>query len=360
MRERQAIEMNDDSWKPRKVVIVGAGAVGSTFAYALAQAGLADEIALHGANRELALGQVLDLAHGQAFFPSVQIREAQAADYADARLIVITAGVRQRPGESRLALLQRNVQIIHDIIDEIVLQNSTAVILIVSNPVDVLTYVAHKRSGWPRGRIIGSGTVLDSARFRHLLSQHFGVDVHNVHAYILGEHGDSEFAAWSMTNMGGMPIEQFCRQCAKCDDWTAARRRLTEQVKHSAYHIIDYKGTTSFAVGLALTQIAAAILRNQHGVLTVSSVLEGEYGLSGVSLGIPCILSQRGVEKVLEVALPADELEALAKSAAVLRQAIAEIHLPLNPSRKPDASEPPRATNNEDRPDGRQPSGVHA
>src|SRR5208283_1041608 len=215
--------MNHESWKPRKVVIVGAGAVGSTFAYTLAQSGLAEEIALLDANHELAMGQVLDLAHGQAFFPSVQIREAQASDYVDARLIVITAGAKQQSGESRLELLQRNITIIHNIIDEIVRQKSPAVVLIVSNPVDILTYIAHRRSGWPRGRILGSGTVLDSARFRHLLSQHCGVDVHNVHAYILGEHGDSEFAAWSMTNVAGVPIEQYCRLCLKCEDWKAAR-----------------------------------------------------------------------------------------------------------------------------------------
>ena len=211
--------MNDNNWKPRKVVIVGAGAVGSTFAYALAQSGLADEIGLRDANHELAMGQVLDLAHGQAFFPSVQIHEAQKADYADAHLIVITAGSKQRSGESRLALLQRNAKIIQDIMDEITEQNSPAIVLVVTNPVDVLTYVAQKRSRWPRGRVIGSGTVLDSARFRHLLSQHCGVDVHNVHAYILGEHGDSEVAAWSMTNMAGVPIEQFCPLCGKCGDW---------------------------------------------------------------------------------------------------------------------------------------------
>ncbi len=300
-------------------MIVGAGAVGSTFAYALAQSGLADEIVLRDANQELARGQVLDLAHGQAFFPPVQIREARELDYADARMIVITAGSKQRPGESRLELLQRNVGIIHSIIDEIVLQKSAAVVLIVSNPVDILTYVAQKRSGWPRGRIIGSGTVLDSARLRYLLSQHCGVDVHNVHGYVLGEHGDSEFAAWSMTNMGGMPIEQFCRLCLKCDDWLTARARIAEAVKHSAYHIIDYKGATWFAVGLALTRIAAAILRNQHGVLTVSAVLEGEYGLSGLSLGVPCMVSRKGIERILEVDLPAEEQSSLAKSAAVVR-----------------------------------------
>jgi L-lactate dehydrogenase len=319
--------MNDAPWKTRKVVIVGAGAVGSTFAYTLAQSGLADEIALRDHNHELAMGQVLDLAHGQAFFPSVQIRVAQAEDYADAHMIVITAGAKQRPGESRLDLLQRNVKITYDIVDEIVLQKSSAVVLIVSNPVDILTYAAYKRSGWPRGRIIGSGTVLDSARFRYLLSQHCGVDVHNVHAYILGEHGDSEFAAWSMTNLAGLPIEQFCQLCSKCGDPHAARNEVAEDVKNSAYHIIDYKGSTWFGVGLALTRIAAAILRNQHGVLTVSAVLEGEFGLNGVSLGVPCILAQNGVERVLQVTLPPNEQSALVKSAAILRETIEQLEL---------------------------------
>jgi L-lactate dehydrogenase len=273
------------------------------------------------------MGQVLDLAHGQAFFPSVQIRVAQAEDYADAHMIVITAGAKQRPGESRLDLLQRNVKITYDIVDEIVLQKSSAVVLIVSNPVDILTYAAYKRSGWPRGRIIGSGTVLDSARFRYLLSQHCGVDVHNVHAYILGEHGDSEFAAWSMTNLAGLPIEQFCQLCSKCGDPHAARNEVAEDVKNSAYHIIDYKGSTWFGVGLALTRIAAAILRNQHGVLTVSAVLEGEFGLNGVSLGVPCILAQNGVERVLQVTLPPNEQSALVKSAAILRETIEQLEL---------------------------------
>jgi L-lactate dehydrogenase len=319
--------MNNEHWKSRKVVIVGAGAVGSTFAYTLAQSGLADEIGLLDANHELAMGQVLDLAHGQAFFPSVQIREAQKADYADAHLIVITAGARQRPGESRLALLQRNADIIQNIMDEILQQNSPAVVLVVSNPVDILTYVAQKRSGWPRGQVIGSGTVLDSMRFRYLLSQHCGVDVHNVHAYVLGEHGDSELAAWSMTNMAGMPIEQFCSFCKKCNNREVSRRKIAEAVKNSAYHIIDYKGATWFAVGLALTRIAATILRNQNSVLTISAVLKGEYGLSGVSLGVPCIVSQKGVERILQVNLPPEEQNALEKSATVLREMIAQLKL---------------------------------
>ena len=323
--------MGAGHWKSRKVVIVGAGAVGSTFAYTLAERGLADEIVLLDANRDLAMGQALDLAQGQAFFPSTQIRVGQPSDYADASLIVITAGAKQQPGETRLELVQRNAVIIRSLIDDIVRRNSSAIVLIVSNPVDVLTYVAHKRSGWKRGRIMGSGTVLDSARFRHLLARHCGVDVHNVHAQIMGEHGDSEFAAWSITNMAGMPMDQYCRLCAKCDDWHAVRRGVADEVRHSAYHIIGYKGATWFAVALALAQIAGAILRNQRSVLTVSAVLEGEYGLSGVSLGVPSIVSSKGIEQILEAELPPDEQQALAKSADTLREIIAKLELAGSP-----------------------------
>jgi L-lactate dehydrogenase len=319
--------MESEHWKSRKVVIVGAGAVGSTFAYTLALRGLADEIVLIDYNRDLAKGQALDMAQGQAFFPAIQIRDGDQTDYADASLIVITAGAKQKPAESRIDLVKRNTVIIQGCIDEIVAQGSPAVVLIVSNPVDILTYVAHKRSGWPRGRVIGSGTVLDSARFRHLLSKRCAIDVHNVHAHIMGEHGDSEFAAWSITNMAGMPFEQFCHSCEKCSDSTFSRAAVIHEVRHSAYHIIDYKGATWFAVALALAEIAATILRNQSSILTVSAVLEGEYGESGVALGVPCILSYKGIEQVLEVDLPPDEHQAFAKSATTLRDIIASLNL---------------------------------
>lgn len=324
---------NDESvgrerWKARKVVIVGAGAVGSTFAYALAQSGLADDIALLDQNRELAAGQVLDLAHGLPFFPPVHIHEGDASDYADAHVIVITAGAKQRPGESRLDLLQRNVAIIESIVDDIVAQQSQAVIVMVSNPVDVLTYVALKHSGWPRGRVIGSGTVLDSARFRYLLSQHCGVDAHNVHGYILGEHGDSELAAWSLTHIGGMKIDDYCPICGRCNgDCLAHRQALVEEVRRSAYHIIDYKGATYFAVGLALVRIVSAILRNQHSILTVSTLLDGEYGLRDVCLSVPCVVGEAGVERIITASLTPEEQEALERSASILREAIAELEL---------------------------------
>jgi L-lactate dehydrogenase len=317
--------MNTERWMARKVVIVGAGAVGSTFAYTLAQNGLADEIALIDLNRELAEGQVLDLVHGLPFLPTVEIYQGEKSDYTDAHVIVITAGAKQRAGESRLDLLQRNATIIESTVDDIVGQHSQAVIVVVSNPVDVLTYVAQERSGWPRGRVIGSGTVLDSARFRYLLSHHCGIDVHNVHAYVLGEHGDSELAAWSMTHLAGIPIDEYCRICGRCSDWMAERREMEKAVRRSAYHIIDYKGATYFAVGLALVRIVGAILRNQRSVLTVSTVLDGEYGLANVSLSVPSIVSQSGVERILEADLSPEEQEALSRSASVLRDAIVEL-----------------------------------
>jgi L-lactate dehydrogenase len=194
---------------PRKVVIVGAGAVGATFAYALAQNGAANVICLIDNNQKLADGQVADLSHGLPYYPSVSIHRGEPEDYADAQVIVITAGSAQRPGESRLDLLKRNAGIIESIMDDIIEQQSRAVVVIVSNPVDVLTKVALDHSRWPRSHIFGSGTVLDSARFRYMISQEMGIDVKSVHAYILGEHGDSEFPAWSLANVGGVSIQQY-------------------------------------------------------------------------------------------------------------------------------------------------------
>jgi L-lactate dehydrogenase len=315
----------EPNWKSRKVVVVGAGAVGSTFAYALAQKGLAEEIDLIDANRDFAEGQALDLAHGLPFYPSVQIRVGQKQDYADAQVIVITAGAKQGPGETRLALLQKNTAIIESIVDEIVSQQSQAVILVASNPVDILTYVALKRSGWPKGRVIGSGTVLDSSRFRYLLSQHCGVDVGNVHAYFLGEHGDSEFPAWSMTHIAGVSIDDYCPMCKKCNNWQRERERIAKTVKESAYHIINYKGATYFAIGMALVRIVGTILQDQRSVLPVSTLLEGEYGLRDVCLGVPCVVGQGGVREIVEAPLLPGEKESLLKSASILQEALKEL-----------------------------------
>ena len=316
----------DPTWKSRKVVIVGAGAVGSSFAFALAQKGLADEITLLDANHDLAAGQVLDLAHGLPFYPPVQIYVGEKRDYADANIIVITAGAKQNPGETRLNLLQRNKVLIESIVDEIVSENSQAILVIVSNPVDILTYVALKRSGWPKSRVIGSGTVLDSARFRYLISQHCNVDVGNVHAYILGEHGDSEFAAWSMTNVAGIPIDEYCPMCGACEDWSEQLANITREVKESAYHIINYKGATYYAIGMAVVRIVGAILQDQRSVLAVSTLLEGEYGIHDVCLGIPSVVGQNGVEKIVEAPLIAQEQEALEQSARTLQKTLMDLH----------------------------------
>ncbi len=242
----------------RKVVVVGAGAVGSTYCYALAQSGIANEIALIDKNEKLACGHVLDLVHGQPYFPAVSIYAGKPSDYADAQLIVITAGTAQKPGETRLDLLQRNATIMRAIMADITAARSSAVIIITTNPVDVMTYTAiHCAGKGSEKNIVGSGTVLDSSRFRYLLSDHCGVDIHNVHAYILGEHGDSEFAVWSMTHIAGMPFDQYCPVCGVCSDWSAEKDRIEQAVRDSAYHIIDYKGATSWAIGLAMTRITA-------------------------------------------------------------------------------------------------------
>jgi L-lactate dehydrogenase len=324
----------EQHWKPRKVVVVGAGAVGATFAYSLAQAGLADDIALIDQNQRFAEGQVMDLLHGQPFYPTVNIHVGEPGDYADAHVIVVTAGAKQRPGQSRLDLLRENAVIIEKIVGEVVEYRSNAVLILVTNPVDVLTYVAAKKAGWERGRVIGSGTVLDSARLRHLLSQQCEVDVHNVHAYVLGEHGDSEFAAWSLTHIAGMTIDEYCRTCKKCNDWARKRNDIEKAVRDSAYHVIDYKGATHFAVGLALVRIAGSILRGQKSVLAVSTMLDGEYGLTDVCLSVPCVVSERGVGRVVENELSDDERASLSRSADVLKSSLDQLRPSLRAEAK--------------------------
>jgi L-lactate dehydrogenase len=311
-----------NSQKSRRVVVVGAGSVGATYCYALAQSGLADEIIITDKNEDLMKGQVLDLVHGQTFFPTVAIRSGTIDDCADAQLVVVTAGAAQKPGETRLDLIKKNAAITGSIAEDIAKSGCEGVMLIVSNPVDILTYVALKRSGWEKGRVIGSGTVLDSSRFRHLLSEHCGVDVHNVHAYILGEHGDSEFAAWSMTNVAGININEYCPFCNKCSDWNKQRQSIEQQVRDSAYHIINYKGSTQFAVGLALVRITAAILRSQNNILSVSTLLESEFGIKDVCLSVPCLVSDKGVTRIIQGPLTEEEMTLLSHSAGILKEAI--------------------------------------
>lgn len=308
----------------RKVVIIGAGAVGVTFAYALQISGDADEIVLVDLDRKRAEGEVMDLSHGLPFTPPVEIRAGDYDECSDAQIVVITAGAKQKPGQTRLELVQTNVAICSEIVTQVVKRNSSAVVLVVSNPVDVLTYVALKVSGLPKSQVIGSGTVLDTARFKYLLSRHCRVDSRNVHAYILGEHGDSEVAAWSLTHIAGIQMDDCCRVCPRhCGQ--VERAGIVEQVRNSAYHIIDAKGFTNYAVGLAMVRIVQAVLRNESSVLTVSTLLDGEFGVSDVCLGVPTVLNVRGADMIFDAPLPEDENKALQASADCIRRIIRDV-----------------------------------
>lgn len=309
--------------KKRKVTIVGAGAVGSTFAYALAQSGLADEIAINDFYADLAKGQAMDLVQGQPFLPQVSIHAGDEKDYTDSDIVVVTAGAKQGPGETRLDLLKKNAGIIADIAVKVASSGCKGVMVIVSNPVDVLTKIALDATGWDRSRVIGSGTVLDTARFRYALARDAGVDARNVHGYILGEHGDSEFAAWSLTHVAGLSINDYCASCGKCADCGIHNREaIVKEVRESAYHIIGYKGSTYYAIGLAMTRIAGAILRNEHSILSVSVLLKGEFGIDGVALSVPCVVGRSGVERVLDATLPENEQTLLKTSARRLSEAL--------------------------------------
>ncbi len=312
--------------EPRKVVVIGAGAVGTTYVYALTQTGLVGEIVLIDIDQRRVEGEVMDLSHGLPFIPPVKIRGGDYSDCADASLVVVTAGAKQISGQSRLELVQRNTAIVSSICDQIKQYQSEAVLVMVTNPVDVLTYVAIKRLAWPRHRIIGSGTVLDSARFRYMLSQHCGIDAHNVHAYVLGDHGDSEVAAWSMTHIAGIRIKDYCTICHRCDH-KKKYKEITRQVRDSAYHIIDYKGSTYYAIGLSLVRISQAILRNENSVLTVSSMLQGEYGLKDICLSVPCVVGKDGVERIITASLAPNEQTGLRTSARALRKVLKSINL---------------------------------
>jgi len=310
----------------RKLVVIGAGSVGATYVYALMQTGLAGEIVLVDIDQKRVEGEVMDLEHGLAFVQPVNIRAGSYSDCADANLVIITAGAKQVPGQSRLELAQRNAEIIESICGQIEKSSPNAVLLMVTNPVDVLTYVAQRRLGWPRRRVIGSGTVLDSARFRLMLSQHCGIDARNVHAYVLGEHGDSEVAAWSMTHIAGISIRDYCSICQGCDS-KKTREDITRRVRDSAYHIIDYKGSTYYAIGLAMARISSAILRNEHSILTVSLVLQGEYGIDNVCLSVPCVVGEGGVERIITAPLSKAEQANLEASAKMLRGALDSLRI---------------------------------
>jgi L-lactate dehydrogenase len=308
----------------RKVVVVGAGAVGSTFAYTLMRSGLAGEIVLVDLDRGRAEGEAEDCNHGLFFTPPVHLHAGDYDDCRDASVVVVTAGAKQRPGQSRLDLVSTNVRICRHIMDEITARTREAVVVIVTNPVDVLTYFALKHSGMPRSRILGSGTVLDSARFRYALSRHYNVDSRNVHAYVVGEHGDSEVFLWSQAHIGGIQLETYCDVC-KEHVLSLDREKIMREVRDSAYHVIESKGATYYAVSLALERIVGAILRDERSVLTVSTLVEGQHGITDVCLSLPCVVDSSGAAHVLVANPSQEELEGLRNSARVLRTVIESV-----------------------------------
>ncbi|NSW53316.1 MAG: L-lactate dehydrogenase [Anaerolineae bacterium] len=311
---------------PRKVGIIGCGNVGATFAYALTLSGLASEIVLIDANEKKAQGEAADLNHAVPLLQPTRITAGGYADLAGAAVTVITAGSAQRPGETRLDLLQRNVTIFQSIIPRVVESNPDGILLIATNPVDILSYAAWKISGLPHERVIGSGTVLDTARFRHLLSQAYEVDPRSVHAYIIGEHGDSEVPVWSLANIAGMRLDEYCkanhRKVPALD-----REAIFHATRDAAYEIIEAKGATYYAIGAGLLRIVESILRDQGTVLSVSNYIEQYYDISDVYISLPCIIDRHGIAQSLCLSLDAGELMAFRDSANLMKTYLEQLAL---------------------------------
>jgi L-lactate dehydrogenase len=298
--------------------------VGSSFAYALMQRSLASELVIIDANNDRAVGEAMDLNHGLPFVRAMRISAGSYEDLADASVIVITAGTNQKPGETRLDLLQRNANIMRSIMPKVLEVNRDAVIVVASNPVDIMTHIAVQITDLPRGKIIGSGTILDTARFRFLLGEHYGVDPRSVHAYIVGEHGDSELAIWSLANIAGVRLKDYTGFYGQRYD-EEALNDILEQTRRAAYDIINRKGATYYAIGLGLLTIVEAILRDQHTVLTVSSPLDGYYGITDMSLSMPTVVGNYGAEQMLHLPLSDDEREAFCESGEILKGWMARI-----------------------------------
>ena len=310
----------------RKAAVIGCGFVGASIAFRFLQQGLFSHLVLVDANREKAEGEAMDLSDGLPYGAAMEITAGTYDDIADCALVVITAGANQKPGETRLDLIEKNSAIMQSIIREITARDFEGVLLIVSNPVDVLTYTAWKSSGYPRERVIGSGTVLDTGRLKQLVGEHIGVDSRNVHAFIIGEHGDSELAVWSEANVSGLDLEDFCRirgQALSREEMD----RLYRRVRDSAYEIIKRKGATYYGIAMAVGRIAACIVKDEHAVLPVSVVLDGQYGLNGLALSIPSIVGRGGLEEILEMPLSQEEQQALEASAKQMKAAITSLHL---------------------------------
>ena len=308
----------------RKVAVVGCGFVGSSSAFALMMSGLFSEMVLIDADRERAEGEALDISHGMPLARPMKIYAGDYDDVTDAAIIVVTAGANQKPGETRLDLVKKNVAIFKSIMPEISKRKYKGILLIVANPVDILTYTAVKYSGLPSSRVIGSGTVLDTARLKYLLSEHLGVDSRSIHAYIIGEHGDSEFAAWSSANVSGVPLYDFCKMRGH-SHFEDAQKKIEADVRNSAYEIIKRKHATYYGIAMSVKRICEAIIRDEKSVLAVSSLMEDVYGVEDVALSMPAIVGKDGVETLIPVRLSVDEQRKLRESAEILKGVIRDV-----------------------------------
>ncbi len=306
------------------MVIIGAGFVGSSFAYALMIRGIASEIVLVDVDKRRAEGEAMDLNHGLSFVRPAKIWAGDYADCEGADIVVITAGLAQKPGESRLALTQKNFEIMKQIVSQVTKYNSECIFLVATNPVDAMTYAVLKLSGFSAEKVIGSGTILDTSRFRYVLGEYLRIDTRNVHAYIIGEHGDSEVPVWSLTNVAGTRLKDYCPLCGEKYDpvWLNS---MFQQVKNAAYKIIELKGRTHYAIGLGLTRIVESIMRDENAILTVSSLVHDYHGVSDVCLSVPSIINRKGIGGILKLPLTENEIRALHKSAKVLKDTISAL-----------------------------------
>jgi len=295
-----------------KVVLIGTGAVGSSYAYALMNQGICDELVLVDLNEEKAKGDVMDLDHGIVYAPSpINIKFGSYEECEDAAIVVICAGAAQKPGETRLDLVSKNVKIFEVIVEKIMNSGFNGILLVATNPVDILAYATWKLSGLPKERVIGSGTVLDSARFRYLLGKEFDTAPNSVHGYIIGEHGDSQVPVWSLANISGTMLAPQLSE--------DRQEELAIQVRDAAYKIIESKGATYYGIAMGLARITKAILKNENVVLPVGALLDGEYGQKDVYIGVPSVINRRGIKNIVELSLNTNEYEKLFKSIKTLK-----------------------------------------
>jgi L-lactate dehydrogenase len=302
-----------------RVALVGTGFVGSSYAFALLNQGITEELVLIDLNKDKAEGDAMDLNHGLPFSPSrTKIWSGSYKDCGDADLVVITAGANQKPGETRLDLVEKNTKIFKGIVEEIMASGFDGIFLVATNPVDILTYAVWKFSGLPKERVIGSGTILDTARFRFLLGEYFDVDTRNVHAYIIGEHGDTELPVWSHADIAGTSISEWTKN--KDGFNQEDLDQLFLNVRDAAYHIIERKGATYYGIAMGLVRLTKAILRNENSVLTVSAYLAGEYGQNDIYIGVPAVVNRKGIREIVELDLSEEENEKFTNSVNVLKK----------------------------------------